>query len=76
MLWILIRIASACGYSLESPRRGDSNEYPQHMFLWRNKAKQKYMCVSGFILRKNRVGRSDLIFIYFFNFIRNTLPYV
>ena len=29
------------------------------------KAKQKYMCVSGFILRKNRVGRSDLIFIFF-----------
>ena len=26
-----------CGYSLESPRRGDSNEYPQHMLLWRNK---------------------------------------
>ena len=24
-----------CGYSLELPR-GDSNEYPQHMFLWRN----------------------------------------
>ena len=23
-----------CGYSLES-LRGDSNEYPQHMFLWR-----------------------------------------
>ena len=23
-----------CGYSLESPRRGDSNEFPQHMFLW------------------------------------------
>ena len=40
------------------------------------KAKQKYMCVSGFILRKNRVGRSDLIFIFFLNFIRNTLPYV
>ena len=30
MLWVLIRIAS-------TPRRGDSNEYPQHMFLWRNK---------------------------------------
>ena len=41
-----------------------------------HKAKQKYMCVSGFILRKNRVGRSDLIFICFLNFIRNTLPYV
>ena len=22
-----------CGYSLESPCRGDSNEYPQHRFL-------------------------------------------
>ena len=22
-------------YSLESPWRGDSNEYQQHMFLWR-----------------------------------------
>ena len=26
-----------CGYSLESPWRGNSNEYPQHLFLWRNK---------------------------------------
>ena len=28
-----------CGYSLELPHQGDSNEYPQHtcMFLWRNK---------------------------------------
>ena len=28
-----------CGYSLEGPRRGPSNEYPQHtcMFSWRNK---------------------------------------
>ena len=25
-----------CGYSLESPRRGDSNEYQQHMFLLRS----------------------------------------
>ena len=25
------------GCSLESPRRGDSNEHPQHRFLWRNK---------------------------------------
>ena len=24
-------------YSLEVPRRGASNEYPQHMFLWKNK---------------------------------------
>ena len=26
-----------CGYSLEAPRRGASNEYPQHMFSSRNK---------------------------------------
>ena len=25
------------GYSLEAPQRGASNEYPQHMFSWRNK---------------------------------------
>ena len=26
-----------CGYSLEAPRWGASNEYPQYMFSWRNK---------------------------------------
>ena len=26
-----------CGYSLEPPRRGDSNEYAQSMFLSRHK---------------------------------------
>ena len=26
-----------CGYSLEPPRRGGSNEYPQSMFLSKNK---------------------------------------
>ena len=26
-----------CGYSLEAPRRGASNEYPQHMFSLGNK---------------------------------------
>ena len=33
MLWVLI----SCGYSLEAPCRGASNEYPQHIFFWRNK---------------------------------------
>ena len=28
-----------CGCSLEAPRRGASNEYPLHMFSWRNKKK-------------------------------------
>ena len=26
-----------CGFSLELPHQGDSKEYPQHMFLMRNK---------------------------------------
>ena len=26
-----------CGYSLEAPQQGASNEYPQHMFSWRNR---------------------------------------
>ena len=29
-------------YSLEAPRRGASNEYPQHMFSWRNKKTSIY----------------------------------
>ena len=32
-----------CGYSLEPPCRGGSNEYPQSMFLSRNKKKN---CIS------------------------------
>ena len=31
-----------CGYSLEPPRRGGSNQYPQSMFLSRNKKKNVY----------------------------------
>ena len=33
-----------CGYSLEPPRRGGSNEYPQSMFLSRNKKNNVYPC--------------------------------
>ena len=35
-----------CGYSLEPPRRGGSNEYPQSMFLSRNKKNNVYPCKS------------------------------
>ena len=31
-----------CGYSLEPPRRGGSNEYPQSMFLSSNKKNDVY----------------------------------
>ena len=33
-----------CGYSLEPPRQGGSNEYPQSMFLSRNKKNNVYPC--------------------------------
>ena len=31
-------------YSLEPPQRGGSNEYPQSMFLSRNKENNVYLC--------------------------------
>ena len=37
-----------CGYSLEPPRRGGSNEYPQSMFLTRNKENNVYPCKPQF----------------------------
>ena len=37
-----------CGYSLEPPRRGGSNEYPQSMFLSRNKKNNVYSCKPQF----------------------------
>ena len=33
-----------CGYSLESPRQGGSNEYPQSMFLIRTMNNNVYPC--------------------------------
>ena len=33
-----------CGYSLEPPQRGGSNEYPQSMFLCRNKKNNVHPC--------------------------------
>ena len=37
-----------CGHSLELPRRGSSNEYPQSMFLSRNKKNNVYPCKPQF----------------------------
>ena len=37
-----------CGYSLEPPRRGGSNEYPQSMFLSGNKKNYVYPCKPQF----------------------------
>ena len=37
-----------CGYSLEPPQRGGSNEYPQSMFLSRNMKENVYPCKPQF----------------------------
>ena len=37
-----------CGYSLEPPRRGGSNEYTQSMFSSRNKKNNVYPCKPQF----------------------------
>ena len=37
-----------CGYSLELPRRGGSNEYSQSMCLSRNKKNNAYPCKPQF----------------------------
>ena len=37
-----------CGYSLEPPRRGGSNEHPQSMFLSKNKKNNVYPCKPQF----------------------------
>ena len=37
-----------CGYLLEPPRRGGSNEYPQSMFLSRNKKNNVDLCKPQF----------------------------
>ena len=37
-----------CGYSLEPPLWGSSNEYPQSMFLSRNKKNNVYPCEPQF----------------------------
>ena len=42
-----------CEHSLEAPQRGISDEYPQHMFSWRNK---KTINTSG--LKKNILSRA------------------
>ena len=41
-----------CEYSLELPRRGSSNEYPQSMFLSRNRKNNVYPCKPQFYYKK------------------------
>ena len=36
IIFLFLNKNICCGYSLEAPPRGASNEYPQRMFLLRN----------------------------------------
>ena len=45
-----------CGYSLEPPRRGGSNEYPQSMFLSRYKKNNIYPCDLQFYYNVFTIG--------------------
>ena len=49
-----------CGYLLEPPRRGGSNEYQQFMFWSRNKKTNAYPCKPQFYCIKIRFKRSKL----------------
>ena len=51
-----------CGYSLEPPRRGGSNEYPQSMFMSRQKKNNIYPCKPQFYYIK--VGFEGVKFIW------------
>ena len=64
-----------CEYSLEPPWRGGSNEYPQSMFLSRNKKNNVYPCKPqlyyikvGFKGVKNILACFRDVFFYFFLF--------
>ena len=45
-----------CGYSLEPPRRGGSNEYPQYMFWSKNKKNRYTPAYSSFAICNIKVG--------------------
>ena len=49
-----------CGYSLEPPCRGGSNEYPQSMFLSRNNKNNVYPCKPQFYYIKVGLRESKL----------------
>ena len=54
IFFLLLHENICCGYSLKAHCRGPSNEYPQHVFLWRKK-KNIYLIhiLSGPMLSQN-----------------------
>ena len=50
-----------CGYPLEPPRRGGSNEYLQYMLLSKNKQNNVFPCKPQFLLYKSGVKGVQII---------------
>ena len=73
-MWVIVRTASAfyrfllktdCGYLLEPPRRGVSNENTQSMFLSRNKKNNVYPCKHQFNYIKVGFKGVKIITVFF-----------
>ena len=71
VVFIFLLINIDCGYSLEPPRRGGSNEYPQSMFVSRNKKINVFPCNPQFYRMKVGLRGSKLyrrVFAMWFTF--------
>ena len=66
-----------CGYSLEPPRRGGSNEYTQSMFLDRNKKNNVYSCKPQFYyIKVGFKGVKIIKHVFVMNFILPKTPFL
>ena len=52
LIFFIFLLKTDCGYTLEPPRRGGSNEYPQSMFLSRKKKNNVYPVNPSFTILK------------------------
>ena len=70
-----------CGYSLEPPRRGGSNDYPQSMFLSRNNKNNVYPCKPQFYSIKvglwgSKLYRFVFVMYYWYEYFIKTCVYL
>ena len=61
-----IEVRLYCGYSLEASCQSTPNEYPQYMFLWRNKKKYPYFWGDKKDLIRSCVSSIALVKAFFF----------
>ena len=68
IIFLFLRKNICCGYSLEVPRWGASNEYPQHMLLWRTGENYpwiivKYSSLTNLLLNACTISTLPSLFI-------------